>query len=366
MQTYDLALVGFGGVSRALAQLVAEDRQRFTQLGFGLRVVAITDLLMGSLVQPDGIDLARVLAMPRGSTFAGAPGGSATPENEAVIRGCAADIVVEATFTDPREGEPASSHVRWALESGKHVVTTNKGPVALQGAALHALATARGLRFAHEGSVLSGTPVFNLIRGPLAGVHVTGFQGVLNGTCNYVLGRMETGLSMAQAVAEAQQMGYAEADPSADLQGSDVQLKVAILANELLGAHVLPAQVTTTGIEGISAHDITSAAARGERWKLIGSAHLQADGSVHAQVTPRALSGIHPLAAVSGATNALSLTTDLLGEVTITGPGAGRTQTAYALIADIISIHAGTPAGTHGSIPAEDPSVNPAGLGADV
>lgn len=335
MPTYNLALIGFGGINRALAELIDQDPDRFTPHGFELRVVAITDLAMGSLNRPDGIDLASVLAMPRGSSFAALPGGSATADNEATIKSSPADIVVEATYTNPVTGEPAASHVRWALQSGKHVTTTNKGPVALHGAELKQLAADNGVRFAYEGSVLSGTPVLGLAGDLLAGATIRGVQGILNGTSNYVLSRMEVGRTLEEAVSEAQELGFAEADPTADIGGSDVQLKVTILANELLGAAITPDDVDTTGITRI-----TAAAREGKRYKLIGSAYRGAEGAVVAEVAPVAVSADHPLANIPGATNAVSFDTDLLGTVTISGPGAGRTETAFALITDIVSIHA--------------------------
>ncbi|MBS3179938.1 MULTISPECIES: homoserine dehydrogenase [unclassified Pseudoclavibacter] len=343
MRTYDLALIGFGGVSRALAELISSDAERLTrQLGFSLRVVAITDLAFGSLVQPDGIDLAAVLAMPRGADFSALPGGSADPRNHDVIQDCPADIVVEATFTNPVDGQPAASHVRWALESGKHVTTTNKGPVALHARALTALAEERGLSFEFEGAVLSGTPILRFAQQMLPGLTTTSVEGILNGTSNYVLGRREAGATLEAAIREAQELGYAEADPTADIEGSDVRLKVAILAQQVLGVDVSLASIDTQGISGISDADIREASEQGLRWKLIGSATRTDDGGVTAAVRPVALGEEHPLAGIAGATNAVTFTTDLLGQVTVSGPGAGRVETAYALLSDIIAIDAAT------------------------
>lgn len=338
MITYGLALIGFGGVNRALAELIRDEPERFAALGFELKVVAITDLAFGSLVRADGIDLATVLALPRGASFEGLPGGSADPRNEEVIKNSPADIVVEATFTNPIDGEPAVSHVRWALESGRHVVTTNKGPVALRGAELSSLAEQNKVCFEYEGSVMSGTPVLRLAWQMFGGLRLNGIQGILNGTSNYVLGQMERGLSLSEAVAQAQALGYAEADPSADIEGSDVRLKVAILANELLGADLRPESVVTTGIQDITSHDLVRALGEGKRWKLIGQATRREDGTVTASVSPVALPSEHPLAGISGATNAVAFDTDLLGAVTVSGPGAGRMETAYALVSDIIAV----------------------------
>ncbi|WP_295034801.1 homoserine dehydrogenase [uncultured Microbacterium sp.] len=346
MHRHDLALIGFGGVNRALAEIIhSRGAALADDLGFELRVVAITDLRLGSLMQADGIDLGAVFALAEGATFARMPGGAAVPQNDFVIRSTTADIVVEATFTNPVDGEPAVSHVRAALESGKSVTTTNKGPVALAGAELRRIAEEHGARFEHEGAVMSGTPVLRFASDMLRGIRISGVEGILNGTSNFVLGRMEAGATLAEAVAEAQALGYAEADPTADIEGSDVQLKVVILANEILGAEITTADVVRRGISAISPEDIAAAAAEGRRWKLIGSAVRTDDGRVTASVEPVALPLAHPLAGVSGATNAVSFDTDLLGAVTVSGPGAGRMETAYALLSDIIAIDAHQRAG---------------------
>ncbi|MEU1520035.1 homoserine dehydrogenase [Streptomyces sp. NPDC005811] len=350
MARYDIALIGFGGVNRALAELIAARGDALeAELGFTLRVVAITDLRAGSLVRTDGegIALAPLLAVAPGELdFSGMPGGSPEPRNAWVIREVPADIVAEATFTNPTDGEPALSHVRWAIEAGKHVCTTNKGPVALHGPALKELARQAGVSFEFEGTVMSGTPVLRTARRMFGGLAVNGFEGIMNGTSNYVLGRLESGLSFADAVAEAQTLGYAEADPTADVEGYDVQLKVMILANEVLGAELTRADVPCTGISALTAEDVRRAAAEGLRWKLIGSAERHADGTVSARVAPVALPDGHPLAGVSGPTNALAFHTDLLGTVTVGGPGAGRTETAYALLSDVIGIHDRAVSGT--------------------
>ncbi|MFC7594130.1 homoserine dehydrogenase [Terrabacter sp. GCM10028922] len=341
MDRYDLSLIGFGGVNRALAELIVQRGDDLAvELGFTLRVVAITDLRAGSLVDIDGIDLVPLLSTEPGAlSFAGLAGGSADPRNEWVIRHVPADIVVEATYTNPTDGEPALSHVRWALESGKHVCTTNKGPVALAGRALKALAVDHGVSFEFEGSVLSGTPVLRTAQRLLGGLTITGVQGIMNGTSNYILGRLEDGVDLPRAIAEAQALGYAESDPTADIEGHDVQLKVIILANEVLGARLRREDVPCEGISAITPQEVRDAASKGLHWKLVGSATRQEDGSVEARVAPVAVPAHHPLAGISGPLNAVSLHTDLLGTITVSGPGAGRIETAYALLSDIIAIH---------------------------
>jgi len=341
MTEYKLALVGFGGVNRALAQLIAERNEGWkTELGFSLKIVGVTDLFLGSLIGREGLDAGVLARLPAAKgALAQLPGGTVEALNEAVIKDSGADIIAEATFTNPVDGEPATSFCRWALEAGKHVVTTNKGPIALHGAELKALALRNKVAFEYEGAVMSGTPVIRLAKQTLAGSAINGFEGILNGTSNFVLTCMEGGLGFAEAVRQAQELGYAEADPSADVEGYDVRLKVVILANELLDAKLQVSDVSCQGISALTLDDIAKARQEGARWKLIGAATRQADGSVSARVEPRLLRNDHPLAAISGATNAVSFTSPLLGAVTVSGPGAGRMETAYALLSDIISLH---------------------------
>ncbi|SFA62908.1 homoserine dehydrogenase [Metapseudomonas otitidis] len=345
MTEYKIALVGFGGVNRGLARLVAERNGAWQrELGFSLKIVGVTDLFLGSLIDRNGLDAAQLANLPvTQGALASLPGGTAEAFNEAVIKQSGADLIAEATFTNPVDGEPATTFCRWALESGKHVVTTNKGPIALHGAELKALAKRNGVAFEYEGAVMSGTPVIRMARQTLAGAGMVGFEGILNGTSNYVLTRMEEGLGFDEAVAKAQALGYAEADPTADVEGHDVRLKVVILANELLDAHLSVSDVACSGISALTPADLTQAREEGARWKLIGSAQRQADGSVAARVEARKLDLGHPLAGISGATNAVAFNTELLGAVTVSGPGAGRIETAFALLSDIVALHA-----THG------------------
>ncbi|WP_460145949.1 homoserine dehydrogenase [Pseudomonas sp. S2_A02] len=345
MTEYKIALVGFGGVNRGLTQLVADRNAEWkASLGFGIKIVGVTDIFLGSIIAKEGLDAKQLVALPiEKGAFAHLPGGTAEALNETVIKHSGADMIAEATFTNPVDGEPATTFCRWALESGIHVVTTNKGPIALHGAELKDLARRHGVAFEYEGSVMSGTPVIRLARQALAGAEVQGFEGILNGTSNYVLTRMKDGLTFNDAVTQAQQLGYAEADPTADVEGFDVRLKVVILANELLNARLSISDVACSGISGISPEDIAQASANGASWKLIGSANREVNGSVRASVEARLLPNSHPLAGISGATNAVSFNTALLGAVTVSGPGAGRIETAFALLSDIIAIHT-----THG------------------
>ena len=338
---YNIALIGFGGVNRALADIIATDEEKFyREMGFNLRIVAVSDMFLGSVYTPEGIDLTLLAALPVAQgACAMLPNGKATAENEDIIKNSNADIVVEATVTDSVTGQPATSHCRWALSTGKHVSTTNKGPLAFAEKELMDLALKNNVGFEYEGVVMSGTPVLRFADKLLKGSETHQFSGILNGTANYVLGLVEQGHTFADAITSAQKQGYAEADPSADVEGKDVMLKVIVLANRLWGANLTRDNVQCQGITGLTETMVKEAVAEGCHWKLVGKASKQEDGSVVASVSPEKLSLEHPLAGISGAVNAITFTSGMLGDVTVSGPGAGRIETAYAILSDIIAIH---------------------------
>ena len=338
---YNIALIGFGGVNRALANIIATDEEKFyREMGFNLRIVAVSDMFLGSVYTPEGIDLTLLAALPVAQgACATLPNGKATAENEDIIKNSNADIVVEATVTDSVTGQPATSHCRWALSTGKHVSTTNKGPLAFAEKELMDLALKNNVGFEYEGVVMSGTPVLRFADKLLKGSEIHQFSGILNGTANYVLGLVEQGHTFADAITSAQKQGYAEADPSADVEGKDVMLKVIVLANRLWGANLTRDNVQCQGITGLTETMVKKAVAEGCHWKLVGKASKQEDGSVVASVSPEKLSLEHPLAGISGAVNAITFTSGMLGDVTVSGPGAGRIETAYAILSDIIAIH---------------------------
>ncbi len=337
MQTVRLALIGFGNVGQGFTQILRE-RGDFYAEKFGLRfiIVAVSDLLQGSAYNPEGLDPAALLNAA-GKLSALSEAGNQWDALTTLSR-CNADVAVEASYTNLQTGEPAIDHLRAAFENGMHVVTSNKGPAALRFRELNTLAHARGLQLGVEGTVMSGTPALHLGRDLLAGAGVRRVQGILNGTTNYILTQMEKGASYSQALGEAQQYGYAEADPTGDVEGFDAAGKVAILSALLMDTPLALDQIERTGITGITAEDVSDAKAEGQRFKLIGSLEKLPEG-VKASVKPERLPLSHPLASVSGATNAITYTTDLLGEVTLIGPGAGRLETGYALICDLLGIY---------------------------
>ncbi len=335
--TVKLALVGFGTVGQGFAQILAERGDTLARRhGLSVVITAVSDVNRGSVFRESGFDPVELLNAADGleALEADARGWDALT----TIRRSGADAMAELSFTDLTTGEPALTHVREALSRGMDVVTTNKGPIALAFAELRQLAAAHGAGIGVEGTVMSGTPTLALGAGMLASAGVTRIQGILNGTTNYILTRMEAGLDFDAALAEAQREGYAEADPSGDVDGIDAAGKVVILANLVMGAPLTMADVTRQGIRGVSAEDVAAATEAGERWKLLGSVTAAGGGVVEASVGPVRLPLSHPLAGVGGAVNACTFTTELLGDVTIQGPGAGRLATGYALVEDLIAL----------------------------
>lgn len=338
---HKLAFIGFGVVGQGLAEILKKKKKKLKErYGFEYTVVAVSDFKKGSAYSADGLDIERLIELAGKDAISEYPGAQTGWDALETIQNSNADIVIEATFTDIETGEPAYSHFRAALEAGKHVVTTNKGPTTLYLKELAELAKAKGVKFRYEGTVLSGTPAINLSQWCLAGNDITEIRGILNGTTNFILTNMESGKSYADALKEAQELGYAEAKPDADVEGWDALAKVVILSKTVMGVEIGVKDVDRTGITGISLEDVEQAGKEGKRWKLIGKVTRDGD-TVKASVRPEKVSLTDPLAAVGGATNALTFVTDLMGEVTIVGAGAGRIETGFSLLADLLAVHWG-------------------------
>ena len=336
---FDIAFIGFGTVGRGLADLLIEKKTELKEkYSLEYRVVAISDIKTGSILDDNGIDLKEALKLADSNisieTMPAKKKGLSALET---IKESSSNSIVEVTWTNITDGEPGYSHMKTALLSGKHVVTTNKGPIALHYNDLMTIASAKGAKLKFKGTVLSGTPTFNLFDGPLAACSPSSIRGIVNGTTNLILSEMEKGRSYAEVLKDAQRMGYAEADPTMDVDGWDAAAKVTILANYFYGISITPKDVKRKGITSIALDDVMAAKARGERIKLIARADKKGS-NVGVSVSPVPMPTTDPLANIMGVTNALTFTTDCLGDITIVGPGAGRRATGYALLTDLISI----------------------------
>jgi homoserine dehydrogenase len=270
------------------------------------------------------------------------------PEKERPF--AAGDGVLTTDFADVRDDpavnvvaevmggiEPAGEYVRELLRAGKSVVSANKQLVARHGAELFATASDAGVQLRFEASVCAAIPVVKVLRESLVVSNVHRVLGIVNGTTNFMLSRMERGGSYAEALADAQELGYAEADPTDDVSGADAAAKMAILATVAFGSRVRLEDVERRGIEEIEPAHVAAATELGMVIRLVGIATLT-DGAVDVRVQPAFVARTHPLAAVDGAFNAVMLQGDAIREITLEGPGAGGIETASAVVADLVSV----------------------------
>ncbi len=338
--TYNLAIIGFGTVGQGFAELLQEKREPLKNTyGLEFEVVAISDPIKGSIYEDAGVNLKEILTLvKKEGKIDGYAGGIKGWDSIKTIEETNADIIAEATPTNLESGEPGLTHIRTALKRGKHVITTNKGPIALFYRELAQLAKDRGKSLGFEGTVLSGTPAINLSLLTLAGTNISEIIGIMNGTTNYILTQMDAGKDYSEALREAQRLGYAETKPDADVEGWDALAKIVILSNVLMGANLKVSDVEREGITGITPSNIKDAKGEHKRYKLIARAWKE-NGKVKARVSPEKVDDGNILFHISGVGNAIQFKTDRLGRVTRVGPGAGKRETGFALLNDLISIH---------------------------
>jgi len=317
-----VALRGFGNVGRALARLLIETRDRHPFV-----VTAITTS-HGSIRSDGGVDLEQALA--RGSLGSGGP---------LPVGMLEAEVVVDMTPLDARTGGPGLAYIRDALRSGKHVVTSNKGPIALAYRELTALAKDHGVLLRYEATVADCLPLFDLARAALPLARIRSMRGVLNSTTNHLLSAAARGVAFADALAEAQRLGIAEADPRNDLEGWDAAAKAAIVAAALMDADLAPVDVVRTPIGENAAAMARQAVLLGERVRPI--VELVRDGDrVHATFGPIRLGPMDPLYAVDGFSMGAVLDTDLAGRVAVQLHEPHVAQTAYAVLTDLLDVAA--------------------------
>ena len=348
MRQLRLAIIGFGTVGRWLAGAVHRRRAWLEgECGVAVSVVSVATRRDGFLHRDAGLEIPAVLDLVAARRpLAAYPGAQRW---EIALDGLAkteCDVLAEASNTNPRDPEPALSHLRHALGRGTHVITSSKGACASAALELAALARQHGVQFRMESTVMSGTPILSTLREGLAGTRVLGMRGILNGTANHILTLMAKGLDYVTALADAQAQGYAEPDPTDDVEGHDVVAKVRILAAAAFG-HALPCdQVIRRGITDITSEAVQQAAHDGCRIKLVASIQPRPPSDrtgaapmlLEARVEPLALPLTDPLARVDGVMNALTVRTNTVDELTIIGPGAGPAQAGQGIFADLVAV----------------------------
>lgn len=318
-----VALIGLGSVGRGVAEMIAKK-------DLGLTITGIADSKSGCM-DASGIDIAEVLAEKRKTGNCSDISISAMD----IIKNADYDALVEVTPTNALSGEPAIGYIRAALSKKKHVVTSNKGPIALAYKELSTMAAKKGVMIRYEATVGGAIPIMHTLEHGLLGNKILAVYGVLNGTCNYILTRMAAeGLTYEQALLEAREMGYAEADPTYDVKGIDAAIKLVILAYTIWGNGVKLSDVDLTGIDLLTPDALRLAEDDGCTIRLIAEAIPE---KRLLRVSPKIIGKNHPLV-VGGTLNALTLETDMAKEITLIGKCAGSVETASAIIGDLLYI----------------------------
>jgi len=256
------------------------------------------------------------------------------------IRRPRADAVIEVTPLRIAPRQVALDHLIAALRTGKHVITANKGPVVYHYRQLRDLARQNDLGFRYEGTVMDGAPVFNLFQEALRGARLESFEGILNSTTNLVLSEIEAGRTYADGVDAARRIGFAETDPSMDLDGWDATVKACLLCNVLMGGHVRPERVPRQGVSSLAPEAVRDAVADGKRVKQLARGWREGR-TVRASVSLEAIGPDHPLFSVNGTSSSLVVRTNMLKEFQIVERDPGLRQTAFAVYSDLIAIHEG-------------------------
>jgi homoserine dehydrogenase len=330
-------IVGFGVVGQSFAKLLlSRSADLYNQHGMKPRIVACVDN-SGSAIAPAGLDLKRLLeAKKTKGTVAGYEKGSTKFDSLQVIEKVDAEVMLECTPTNLTDGEPATSHITTAMRSHKHVICVNKGPLALAFPSLIELANYNGVILRFSGTVGGGTPILEFAKRCLKGDRIISFKGILNGTTNYILSKMEEGHTYDSAMKDAKEKGYAEANPSLDVDGFDAAAKLVIMANWIMGMKVTIKDIHRTGIVNVGLSDVKNATGRGNAIKL-----LAVCDSRRLLVAPTEVAKTDPIC-VNGTLNAVTFSSEHSGQQTIIGRGAGGMETASALLRDLIEIREAT------------------------
>nr|AIF17661.1 homoserine dehydrogenase [uncultured marine thaumarchaeote KM3_78_D07] len=327
-----IILCGFGVVGQSFAKLLeSRSEDLYARYGLKPRIVGVFDR-NGSAVDTSGLDVSRLIDTKK--KYNSVKKYSETKNNVSgieMINDLEAEVLIETTQSNYNDAEPGMTHIVNAMKRGMHVISVNKGPLALAFPSLMELADYNRVIFRFSGTVGGGTPILDFAKNSLRGERIVSFDGILNGTTNYILTNMADGMSFNDALSDAKQKGYVEADESLDLDGLDAAAKLVILANWIMGMKVTMPDIKRTGIREIDSSDIKRAAEKNCAIKLIASCNKKL------VVEPKEITVDDPLC-VSGTLNAISFTSEHSGTQTIIGRGAGGTETASSILRDLIDI----------------------------
>jgi homoserine dehydrogenase len=334
----NFAFIGFGHVGRAFARLLIDRRKwLLAEFGFEWKITGIATKNHGTCIDHNGLPINKILSSwKHHSSLDRFHNGPSCNSPTDFIRQCGADVLFEMSVL-VLNGEPAATYIREALGAGLHVVTTNKGPVAVHFRPLTKLARLRGVRFLYEGTVMDGAPVFNLLRQTLPSTRIRSLRGILNSTTNYILTQMEQGTSFASALDYAKNAGISEADPSLDLEGWDSAAKLSVLIQALMGGSVKPKDIERNSVTEETGRVVRAAVRRDRRLRQVARAYRQG-GRVVGKVELQELEIFDPLAAIRGLSNILVLNTDTMRELAIIENNPSVDQTAFALFSDLVSL----------------------------
>ncbi|MFH1285169.1 MAG: homoserine dehydrogenase [Candidatus Micrarchaeota archaeon] len=328
-------IVGFGAIGKGVASaLLLKNEELARNYGISVRVVGICEY-NGCILNKEGIALGEVLQLASAGKLSEHPNWSTQKSTDA-IREAEADATIEVTPGNIQTGEPGLANILAALDSGKHVITSNKSPIALRFWELTKRAEEKNLQLKYEATVCGGMPTFNMAKSALQANRILSIRGILNGTTNFILTKMhEENLSFASALQQAKEQSIAEPDPTYDVEAIDPAVKLVILASALVNSKKTYADVKRVGITQITPEAVALAKENGFRIKLIG----EIDENGNLSVAPRLIPHSHPLN-VSGTLNALMLKTDMAREVFVMGRGAGPMETSSSILSDLVSIFA--------------------------
>jgi homoserine dehydrogenase len=327
-----IILCGFGVVGQSLVKLFnSRSEDLYAKYGLKPRVVGVFDS-KGSATDPSGLDLEKLVNIKKKfGTVKNYSNSKNTMSGLDMIKNLDAEVLIETTASNYKDAEPGMSHITTAMKKGMHVISVNKGPLALAFPSLLELATYNQVLLKFSGTVGGGTPILDYAKDSLRGERITSFSGILNGTTNYILTNMANGLSFESALKDAQDKGYVEADESLDLDGLDAAAKLVILANWIMGMKVTMPDIKCTGIRNVTTEDIKKAAKKKCAIKLIASCDKELE------VGPKEISVDDPLC-VNGTLNAIAFTSEHSGTQTIIGKGAGGMETASSILRDLLDI----------------------------